>query len=353
MTTPAIPQLPNVSLGNTATDISSAVSSFAKGLQAERIRRREEAMKEALLSLQMMRLNQPDWQRVVEKTPTGLEHTFVDPMSGRTQRTGLAANDPQYFYATQGGTLAGVGRSGINPPAVAGGPAQDPNLAPRDVAPMVVTAETEQGPVQTRVPRRGGAATPVLGPTGQPVMAPAQEPDERRARDAFEMVQAKFETSRPLVANPRAYQEAANYLASLGVADKVPVVGGVIKSLIQASQSALSPEASAYFSAFMHLAAARAFSRGGATLTQNEIDYSLLSLRPAPGESGDVSAMRDRLFNGVVFGAIQGNPAWQRFAQTAKLFGFDLDQLQAGQGLVPPVVQPTNINPLTGRPRRH
>lgn len=49
-----MPQLPGVQFGNTPLDISSAVNSFAKGLQEARAQRRKEQMDQAMLGIQFM-----------------------------------------------------------------------------------------------------------------------------------------------------------------------------------------------------------------------------------------------------------------------------------------------------------
>jgi hypothetical protein len=190
-----------------------------------------------------------------------------------------------------------------------------------------------------------GASSGVATP-GTPLTTQGSESQQKKARDAFEMIQSRFETDRALQANPQAYNEAAQYMAGLSLADKTPIVGGVIKALIQNSQAALSPEAQAYFSSFMNLAAARAFSRGGATLTQNEIDYSLSALSPKPGEAGDVSDMRDRLIDGIIVGALAGNPAWTPFNDlTKRSFGFDLSKYTQGTGPSPLTPPPNPVTP--------
>lgn len=390
-----MPMMPNVSLGNTASDISSAVGSFAKGLQAERTRQRDEALSSALVHLQMMKAMQPDFEHIVVQTPNGPRHAYTDKRTLQTRVTEEPAADPQMPIMTQDMNGAwGLSMTSRNRPGAPVTPVQFPQgYEARGPAPVPVPQETPSGPrtvMTPRTPHASGAANPniqsggrpvqpgqptghVPPVTGQPVAGNAQpqapgvatratEADERRARAAFDMVQGKYEMRQALEsasqgANPQemrqnaqnAYDEAARYISTLDVGQGIPVVGNLINEIIGQSQSVLSPAAARYFSGFMHGAAARAFSNGGTALTKQEIHYSLQSLSPKPFEDSSTTQMRDRLWSGVIVGATAGNNAWQRYRASAKQLGYDDANVDL---TAPPAVQ-QEINPLTGLPMGH
>lgn len=321
------PQLPSIEQGNLASDIGSAVSTFAKGLQEERARRRDDAMKQAMLMLKMKEFQNPKPMHIVASTPEGLKHAFTNPRDLSTQITDIAAPENQYFFPTEDDSGA-LGMAGVPRQRPVGSvPAQQvpmqPGQQPRDVAPAIQAVETPQGQQVYRVPRREGAASPVPGPGGSVLAPKAAETDLRRARDAFEMIQSKYEMGRAIQQNPRAYDEVAKYMATLDIGEGVPLTGDLLKAITNNAQSVLSPAAAQYFSSFMNFAQARAFSRGGATLTRNEIDYALGSLAPRPFEDPQTTAMRERLIHGIISGAIAGNQAWQRYREAAKQFGWN------------------------------
>lgn len=338
---------PNVEFGNTAQDIGQGATTFVKGLLEERRRQQQLALQAALASAKMMEASQGQpLQRVVTKNPqTGaVEYAFVDP-EGRqdTRMTGVAAPDWQMQIPGQDeqGNLTTITTSRGFP----GSPAKPVDFptgqGPRQEAPAIVTAEGPQGPQIGTLPRRGGVFKPVVQAGGGIVQPKGDEGDERRARDAMEMVQGQAEMKAAVQSDPSAYQAAASYLSTLDIADGIPVIGGAIEAIVRNAQGALSPEAARYFNAFMQFAAARAFSRGGATLTRNEIDYALLSLSPKPGEDPVTSQQRERSVKMVIGGAVAGNPAWQRYKEQARALGFDLDEaFGAIQQVSPQAVTP-------------
>lgn len=389
-----MPMLPNVSLGNTESEISSAVGSFAKGLQAERARQRDEALSTALVHLQMVKAMQPNYEHIVVQTPNGPRHAFTDKKTLQTTLTDEAAADPQMAVPTEYDNGAwGLGMTPRNRQGPVT-PAQFPaGTNARGPAPIPVPQETPSGPrtiMTPRTPHASGQANPNIQSSGRPVqpgqptghvpsvqgqpvagnahpqqpgiVTRATEADERRARAALDMVQGKYEMRQALESasqgrNPQemrqnaqnVYDEVARYLASGQVGDNIPIVGHLIDEIVNQSQSALSPAAARYFSGFMHGAAARAFSNGGTALTRQEIEYSLASLAPKPFEDSSTTQMRDRLWNGVIAGATAGNNAWQRYRATAKQLGYD----DSNVDLTAPAPVQQEINPLTGLPMGH
>jgi len=382
MTTPGFPQLPNVELGNTASDFSSAVSSFAKGLQEERTRRRQEAMSNALMNLKMQEFLHPRPMHELQLGPEGPMNVDINPTTLETMRSSPAPDSQMPIMTQDADTGAwNLGMTSRTNPSAPVRPVQMPaGQEARGPAPIPVIQETPAGPRTVMTPRTPHATVPAgqqplqqpsvpnqhqsiqpqPTPTGIPTRA--SEADEQRARGAFDMVQGRYEMREALKAagqgrNPqemqqnaqRTYDEAARYISSLQIGEGIPVLGNVINAIISQGQSVLSPAAARYFSAFMHSAAAKAFSQGGKTLTKNEIDYSLMSMSPKPFEDEATSQMRDRLWNGVISGATAGNNAWMRYQAAAKALGYD--DSQTGLMIQPPAQQ--DINPLTGLPMGH
>lgn len=374
MTTPAFPQLPHVQLGNTASDISSAVSSFAQGLQAERQRRRDEAMKEAMMQLQFMRLMQPDYIHQVGLDSSGnLTNQLVDKRNplGQPINTGNAPS-PQYYFPTQDNSVGAIPRqvpgaqAHIVPgtqaqPSQPGQPVSQTPIQMRDVPPVPIQIQTPQGPGTGLVDRRGHVSQPIVGQGAQHGMLPGRPStdDEQRARNAFDMIQGKYEMRQALasaavgrtpqeqqVNEQNAFNEAANYISSLLASKTVPVVGPLLSAEISQGQSVLSPAAARYFRAWMQATAARVFSQGGRTLTQTEADWSSASLSPKPFEDPAVTAQTERLWNGIIGGAIAGNTAWMQYRDLVKQFGFDDSQI--GQNLAVPQTPVVKKNRFTG-----
>src|SRR3990172_10529848 len=94
MTAP-VTQLPHLSLGNLATDLSTGGASLVKGLKEEQQRRREQAMSEALLQIgqqeanaRMVAAQRPSYGSRMQfrqiSTPEGLRYISIDPFSGES-----------------------------------------------------------------------------------------------------------------------------------------------------------------------------------------------------------------------------------------------------------------------------
>jgi len=342
MTAPNIPQLRSPRARPLLSDIGQAATSLVAGSRAEKERQRSAALQDALLKVQQMNALanlQPDFQKIVIQTPEGPRHARINIGTGEVIPTEAPAIENLFFGTTErpGGELAIAGIPRAKPlegPPQATEVTLPPGQTARDVRPSPITVETPAGPRVLAVnPRRGTARDITV--QGRPLVPKADEPDERRARDAFEMVQSQFEMKRIAAADPAAYEEAARHITALDIGEGIPVIGEFVQAVIRNSQSVLSPAAAGYFAAFMSFAQARAFGRGGATLTRNEIDYALGALAPKPGESPDVTSVRERLVNGIITGMTAGNPAWQRFSEMAKALGFTGDFSTLVPGAVP------------------
>lgn len=346
MTNP-LGQMPSVQFGNVASDIGSAVSSFAKGLQDERARRREEAMTNALRALQMQRAMQPmrPFQERIQG-PNGLEYAYADPMNpANVLHTGREAPNPNFispYEDDQGNLVMGsTPRYGNNPQTTV---VPNPSgIQPKDVPAIPQTTETPQGPQNVLVqPRSGVVRQPTLpgqnGQPGQPLVPKADEQDEKRAQRAFEMVHGDYEMREANKIDPQAYDDAARFAATIDVGSGVPIFGGLLEKFISQTQGNLSPAAQRYYNGLMQMAASVAFSNGGATLTQNEIRYALSSLAPKPMEDPTATAGRSRLLHGRVMVMTHGNNAWMRYRQMAQPFGWNDEE---GSLVVPPPPPPS------------
>lgn len=344
--------LPHVDLGNTYSDVGQGTSTLLKGLLDERARREQLALQEAMVKAKELEATRGRLFPITSQTPEGtLQHGIMDESGNTRVASGPGARAPESQIQVPITDAAGNPQVGFASRYSPGQPVRQATLPPgttgRVAPPAIITAEQPGvGPVQGTMTRQGpGAGTfhPGMQAGGAPVQPRATEYDERRARDSFEMIQGHHEMKRIAQAAPQAAQEAAAYIAALNIGESVPIIGNEIEALIQQGQSALSPAAAQYYSSFMHFASARAFSRGGATLTRNEINYSLASLAPKGGEDPTTSAMRDRLVNGIVQGATVGNAAWNRYRDMARQLGYD-----ENQALTEPIAPVQKPNRFTG-----
>ena len=120
----------------------------------------------------------------------------------------------------------------------------------------------------------------------------------------------------------------------------------------------------------MNYAQARAFAKGGATLTRNEIKYGLDGVAPRPMEDPGVSAAKmQTILQDIQTGMAASGPAWAR-AQNISFVGRLMEELQisqlgrfdpmqqnfypsapgvAGAGAVTPPVTPRRFDDYLGR----
>jgi hypothetical protein len=332
MTAPFTPLPPKPVGSNLLQDLSRAGGSFVGGLLAEKRARREEALAAALAQARLLQAQQgPRPFHLVTPTATGMQHRLVSPTG---QEVPLppelqAAPESQYFFPTEdeAGRLSVGAASRYRPGVAATTVPMGPGMQPRSEAPIIGTTETPTGAVTVRTPRRGGQSEVVTAPGGGPMMRPAQEGETRTARDAFEMIQGYKGMQQAAEASPGkdVYDDVAKFWATQSIVEGVPLVGRTLQSVVQAAQNVLSPEASQYFTSLIQFAAARAFSRGGATLTKNEIDYALSAHAPRISDPENVRQQKDVFTKGAIQGAIQrSGSAWQRFSNLPDVEGWGI-----------------------------
>jgi len=351
-----ITSLPNVSLGNAASDIGSAANSFVKGLLAQRQVQTADALKAALTQAQLLgasaemeRALHPDPFNVTSVDDSGhLVHALMDKRSGETSlSTGPGTRAPEstmLIPTVTNGTPSVAQKSRYNPDAPATPVELPPGSIARPAPDQAMPVETVNGPQIVKVPATYGGGRPT-GPGGSPLMPRASEADERRAKDAFEMIQGQNEIANVATKHPEAYNEAASYMATRNFLNEIPIIGGPLDQVLAGSQAALSPAAQAYVRAFTQLASARAFSRGGATLTANEIKWAMDAIAPRAWADPATRMATQRMIRTIIAGNVIGNPAWQRYKALATQLGFG-DPNDASQIVAP---QSTGrVNPYTG-----
>lgn len=356
MTGPKPVKLPHIQQGNTLTDLSQGMGNFVGGLQAERDKERAYALEQALADARMAqatRGNPPGHIQI--RGPDGLPQWAMVDQDGivsptRLGPTGQPAGAPESNYMFQ--TEDNHGHLGIGaiprhalptqgqptqgqPPAQAATSVPMPKgVEPRDFSPTIAQVETPTGPHMARIRRRQGA------PEILDVQPRAQATETRKASDAFDMIQGYHGMKQSLQTDPKAAQDAAAYIASLNIAEDIPLVGHTMQDILEHARNLLTPGASQYFQAFMQFAAARAFARGGATLTRNEIDYALAALAPRIGDPDNVTRQRDDFTRGVIHETILGSgSAWQRYREAARALGYE----DYNGPSIPPT--PMQINP--------
>ena len=292
-------QVPSASRGNLALDISEAGANIAKGLQAERIRRREDAMAEAMLNLRRMQaqaaLNQSQRRRtrgVSLMTPEGPRLGLQDLDTNETElaRDDMGNTVPvpegQYFQVTEdeGGNLRIVGTP-RNVRAGGPAPAQEvplpPGQQPRDISPAVVPVETPQGPGYARVPRRQGEATTITGAGGEAITPRAQQFEVEKAQFAANMARAADGMSQVVDAKPEAVDEAIMRMNIQGVLASLPVVGSPAGEISQrAIAIGISPEAAQWLANFYTFVGFAVPEMAGKQMTITEMRQQVAMFAP-------------------------------------------------------------------------
>ena len=388
-----MPQLPNVQLGNTALDISSAVNSFAKGLQEARAQRRKEQMDQAMMAIQMRKLLQPNYRQEQTFNPaTGkLEYAYaneLDPMD--VQYTGREAKNPAFIspYYDQSGNPSQVGTQRYYQQGTTPNPTVIPNpqgMEPKGYQPMPVVVDFGQGPVtifvdpaeaaalRSRANAGGQNAPPPQGvptpagtpqaqapvqppatPVQQPVQAPTQTPtqapvqtpqpgqfprapdnlDEQKAGRAFMTIQGRYNMLEALKVDPQAYNDAAQFIAAGKVTEQLPIFGNAISEFVRSHAAFLSEPAQRYLNGIMQVGAMIAFASGGTALTRTELNAALESIVPRPGETEAMRIQRDNNLRSYLAAATRGNNAWPRF--TPLLDQFNWSENDATNFTMPP-----------------
>ena len=306
------------------------------------------------------RLDQSQWSKstIVDDDPTSptfnkLIIAFEDK-TGRepTRRTRDVA--PTYTMQLPTTDAQGNPQYEEKPRGIPGAPTMPIALSPgstaRQVAPAPMTAEIPgQGPTVGLLGRQGRGAGQFQAATATPGGAPLQPKgtsiDNRKASDAFRIVQANAELQAIYKIAPEAYQEAASFIASKNMLEGVPIVGPMLEQIVIESQNTLSPEAAQIFRAWTQAASSVVFGKGGAALTRNETQWASDALGPRIADDPSTAAQRDRLLMTELFTMTKGNPAWLRYRDIAKAqFNFSVDD--TSQIAIPTPVPPKPPSPF-------
>lgn len=349
------PQIPDISYGNLATDVTGAAGGFAQGLIEERRRRQQLAMQQALqqatighlgaqtnlleaqTSSEPIRAGTPllkaqmDLQQMQKAAQAYLgRYPDLLPFSGNPEEVvnrGRERDTEQLLGARPGTpTLTDIeiepGRPikawaypparGSNIPSTAGG-----NVVPSSG--IVSTGTPSPRPIYSRVPSNPPAPP---GPTSVPDVfrvptAPGQgtisgtgtpsrispsygylstpRPSEVDAATWAPGVLQGFKGMRDILAiDPNAAREAIPYLNSLQIAGDIPAIGNTIASIFRAlPQSGLSPAAQNFVQHYIRFRASRVFAAGGKQLTGAEMREATAQYIPAIGE--DPSTVQQRI----------------------------------------------------------
>lgn len=307
------PVLPTPSLGNFAQDISGAAAGFIQGLRGEQDRRRQRAMEEALLrikALQVTKQEPSDFQILQEPTPEGLKYVRVNKLTGQREEIS-DINAPMQQFFTTGETPGGDLTQLVTPRVQLPGGQQatqvtlPPGQQPRDVRPSPFAVETPAGPQMAAIDPRKGTATPILGPSGQPVVPRAQEGEIVRAQAGVAMQLANGTMDeieqRALRGDRNAFQaidEVVNRLALQRATFRIPVIGeGLAGSIQAAEQLGLSEEGARYLASFAALISNAVPARAGKQMTINEMLLIMREFVPGLGELNKPSAWAQKIRN--------------------------------------------------------
>lgn len=302
-----IPTLPTVSLGNFATDISGAAAGFIKGLQAEKQRRQEQAMKEALLQVQLLRAQRPDasdFRLVQEPQPDGtLKQVRVNMLTGeRLPMADIQAPVQQFVSVgeTPEHTLTQLTTPRIAPGG--GGPSHATQVTlpggqqPRDISPAVLPIETANGPEIARIPRRVGQAEIIHAPGGAPLQPVAKPGEVNQAQFASSMFRAAEGMKQIANTAPGAVDEAVTRLNIQAILQTLPVIGAPVGEVARAVQAmGLSEEAANWLVDFHTFLGSAIPELAGKQMTITELRQYTQMFAPMLGEP--VSARQAKMAN--------------------------------------------------------
>lgn len=254
MTAPV--RLPHVSQGNLLTDVSQAAAALAGGLQAENIRRREEAMRAALLEVQ--RLNaEANMRRALQgerpfleqspfepdpitgKARAGAEHVLIDPATGQSTRTGVETVPPKPIPPWMVPIQMPGGGEGVVGVERRTGFQAFPQGGVRDVTARQQTRMLEPSTEQTQ--RAGLTRT---------------------------LIQSRKQLNQMAQADPGLGQRAGliNMLSTMAPGAKAEDALGALFARLTGD-----PVAQAYIAEMLNFTSSYAFARGGKALTTNEL----------------------------------------------------------------------------------
>jgi hypothetical protein len=308
------PILPTPSLGNFAQDISGAAAGFVKGLQAEKERRRQAALEQALLNVRAMQATKPDASnvRIITKaTPQGLKFARVNVLTGEELPIADIDAPLQQFISTGETPEGRLTQLGTPRVALPGGPSRatevelPPGQQPRDVRPSPFAVETPTGPQVMAIDPRRRTAEPIIGPSGAPIIPRAQEGEVVRAQAGVAMQLANGTMDeieqRMIRGDPRARQaidEVVHRLALQRATFRIPVVGeGLAGSIQTAEQLGLSEEGARYLAAFAAFISNAIPAKAGKQMTINEMLLIMREFVPGLGELDKPQALAQKIRN--------------------------------------------------------
>jgi hypothetical protein len=286
------PVLPTPSLGNLATDISGAAAGFIKGLQAEKERRRQEALEQALLQVKAMQALKPELRGVTINTPEGLRFGTQNLDTGTVtpSPSNVAAPNSNFFGVGQTPTgdltqysiprTTPVGQTPQAAPVTL-----PPGQQPRDVRPSPFAVETPTGPQIQAINPRTATSRTITGPSGQPVQPRAQQFEVEKGQFAANMSRAAQGMERVYTNAPQAVDEAVQRLNFQGVLQSLPVIGAPAGEVAQrAIALGLSPEASEWLANFYTFMGFAVPELAGKQMTITEMRQQVAMFAPLVGE---------------------------------------------------------------------
>lgn len=319
-----IPQIPAAARGNLALDISQAGASLAAGLQAEKARRREEAMADALMELRRMQAEAAIRRGerpflASEQLPTGKrQHVLISP-SGDVTRPGIAApgERPQ--------VLPPLGPEGQLATLTPGGEVRQLGVTARPERPFLTTEE---------IPPTTPGGTPsfqrtLISPSGEVTRPGVRAPTPtgvqylRRPR-SFEIKAAEFAVPMAISAegmkelqsaNPQILVEIANVAAREVASLRLPLVGEGLSGVVGAArQLGLSEPAAQYLAYMAAFISARIPSRAGLQQTISEMRNVMREFLPDIGEPQSAWAIKARNMETAVETQLRAaGPALEQF----------------------------------------
>jgi hypothetical protein len=357
------PFLPTPSLGNVASDFSTAAVGFVKGLQDEKERRRQQALEEALLHMRAQASTLPGLKFQLEQQQFGeaaqsyiQKYPELSALSGNPEEVinrgrerdteGLLGVRPRPPVQMSVENEPGKPMTGFaQPPPMAPGqftplgPAQTtfaPGQQPAGVPPMVPMAQPGQQPVAPAAPTSQALAPGQFQPVGGARISPSlgylstPRPAELDAATWAPGVLQGFTGLRDIIQNnPGAASEALPFLNTYQVVSDIPGFGNALASAMRAATAAgLSQEAQRFVNHFIRFRASRVFAAGGKQLTGNEIREATAQFVPALGEQPPLIQQRLAAMAADALGVLQSTGrAWnQRRTELITLGSPDLGE---------------------------